>query len=72
MLNRHCSVGFPLAVAGGGYSLVALFGVFIAVASLVADHGFQGAPASEVVIPGVSSCGSWTLEQKLRNCGPQA
>jgi len=68
VLNRHCSVGFPLAVAGGGYSLVALFGVFIAVASLVADHGFQGAPASEVVIPGVSSCGSWTLEHRLDNC----
>ena len=46
-------MGFPLAAADGGYSLVVVFGLFIAVASLVADHGFEGAPASVVVGPGL-------------------
>ena len=32
------ALGLPLAVASGGYSLVAAHGLLIAVASLVAEH----------------------------------
>ena len=35
---RYCS-GFSLVVAGGGYSLVVVYGLLIALASLVADGG---------------------------------
>ena len=34
-------VGFSLVAASGGYSLVAVCGLLIVVASLVVEHGFQ-------------------------------
>ena len=59
---------------------VAVRGLLIAVASLVAEHtgsrrvGFSscGAWASVVVARGLSSCGSWALEHGLSSCGAQA
>ena len=39
VLDLHCWAGFSLVVASGGYSPVALRGLPIAVASLVAKHG---------------------------------
>ena len=49
--------GLSLAVESRGHSLVAVLGPLIAVASLVAEHGFQGSQASVVVALGLKSCG---------------
>ena len=64
-------LGLSLVVVSGGYSLVVLHGLLIAVASLVAEHRLQGAWAS-VVVRGLSSCGSQALEHRLCSCGAQA
>ena len=61
-------LGLSLVVVSGGYSLVVLHGLLIAVASLVAEHRLQGAWAS-VVVRGLSSCGSQALEHRLCSCG---
>ena len=45
-----------------GYSPAAARGLLIAVASLVVEHGLSG----------LSSHGSWALENGLISCGPQA
>ena len=39
VLNLHCCLGFSLSAVSGGYSLVAVHGILIVVASLVAEHG---------------------------------
>ena len=54
-----------LVVASRGYSLVAVCGLLIAVASLVAQHGLWGMWISVVVARGLNSCVSWVLEYKL-------
>ena len=51
VLGLHCSAGFSLVVASGGYSLVAVCGLLIAVASLIAEHGLWGSRASVVAVP---------------------
>ena len=38
VLGLRCCEGFSLVVAGGGYSLLVMRGLFIAAASLVAEH----------------------------------
>ena len=38
VLNLLCCMDFSLVPPSGGYSLVAVHGLFIAVASLVAEH----------------------------------
>ena len=50
-------LGFSLAAASGVYSLVAVHGLLIVVASLVAEHRLQSAQASVLVVCGLSSCG---------------
>ena len=40
MLDLHCFASFSLVVASRGYSLGALPGLFIAVASLVSEYEF--------------------------------
>ena len=45
-----------------GLLFVAVRGLLIAVASLVAEHRCTG----------FSSCGSWALERRLSSCGSQA
>ena len=45
-----CScAGSSVVVLSGDYHLVVVFGLLVAVASLVAEHGVQGAQASVVV-----------------------
>ena len=62
-LGLRCCTGFsPLAVSGG-YSLVAMLSLLIAVASLVA--GVLGCL-------GFSSCCSWALEHGLKSYGTVA
>ena len=39
MLSVCCFLGFSVVVASGGCSLVAMLGLLIVVASLVAEHG---------------------------------
>ena len=50
---------FSAVAAGGGWSLVAVPSLLIAVASPVAERGLQGAPASAVVAPGLDSSDPW-------------
>ena len=50
-----------------GLLFVAVHGLLIAVASLVAEH-----KAAVVVARRLSSCGSWALEHRLSSCGAQA
>ena len=40
VLGLRCCAGFSLVVASRGYSRIAVHGLLIAVASLVAEHGF--------------------------------
>ena len=59
MLGLHCCLGFSL-VASRGHSLVAVLRRIV-VASLVAEHGLQGARA-----PGVAAPGSRARAQLLK------
>ena len=59
--------GFSLVVVGGGYSLASVHGLLV-VASLMVQ-GLQGTQASAVAACGLSSCGSWALEHRLKSCG---
>ena len=72
MLGLHCCVGFSPVAASGGHSVIALCGLLIAVASLFAERGPQGAQASVAAELGLSSWGSWALEHRLNTCGTQA
>ena len=47
-----------VVVANGGYSLVVVRGLLIAVASLVVEHGLKAVWASVVAMHGLSGCGS--------------
>ena len=46
MRGLHRWVGFSLGAASGGYSLVGVHGLLIAVASLIVEHKFWSAWAS--------------------------
>ena len=61
-----------LDVVSAGYSLVAVCGLLVAVASLVAQPGLWGMWVSEVVACGLNHCSSWALEQRLSSCGAWA
>ena len=52
VLGLHCWVGFSLAAASRGYSLVAVEGFLTVVASLILEHGLQG--AGSAVVHGLS------------------
>ena len=54
-----------------GLLFVAVFGLFIAVASRCGAQAL-GARASVVVARGLSSCGSRALEYRLSSCGARA
>ena len=59
VLGLHCCTGISLLAASGGYSLVAMLRLLIAVASLVAEVlGYLGS----------SSFGSWALEHRFSSC----
>ena len=46
-----CCMGFSLVAKSGGYSLVAVRGILVAVASLAAEHRLYGTQASAVAAP---------------------
>ena len=66
VLGLCCCTGFSLVAVNGGYSLVAVPGLLITLASLVEEHGLQGAQASAVVAPGLQSTGSVVVVHGLR------
>lgn len=49
LLGLCSCAGSSVVVLSGDYHLVVVFGLLVAVASLVAEHGVQGAQASVVV-----------------------
>ena len=53
-----CCCMASLVVASGGYSLVAVFRLLIAVTSPLAEHRLMGTPALVVVELGLNSCNS--------------
>ena len=52
MLGLHCGVGFSLVVISRDYSLVAVSGPLIAVASLVVEHGLWSMWPQKLRLPG--------------------
>ena len=67
LLHRlSCSCGEP------GLLLVAVLGLLIVVASLVAEHRLHDPWASVVVVQGLNSLGLQTLERRLNHWGAQA
>ena len=64
--------GFSLVALSGGYSLVVMLGLLIAVASLVAEHGLSGARTSVVVAHGLNEFRFLALEHRLSSCGNRA
>ena len=68
VLGLCCCTCFSLVVTNKGYSLVALCRLFIAVASLVAEHRFQGFSScmgSVVVAPKLQGTGSVVVAYRL-------
>ena len=65
VLGLRCS---SLVVASGGYFLVAMCWLLIAVASLLAEHGLQGTWTSAAA-RGLSSCGFQAPDHRLNSCG---
>ena len=59
-------------MAEWGLLFVAVCGLLIAVASLVAEHGLLGMRASVVAACRLSSCGLPALENRLSSCGAGA
>ena len=64
MLSPHCYLGFSLVAVSGGYSLVVVYRLLVAVASLIVEHRLQE--------HGLGSCGPQALGHRLSSCGPQA
>ena len=70
VLGLCCCTGFFFPfVENGGYSLVAMSGLLIAVAFLVAEQRRQDARTLVIVAHGLSSRCSWGLEHRLSGCG---
>ena len=57
-------MGFSLVAESRGYSLVAVWGLLIVVASLVAETDFR--------VRGHRSCGTWAQQLQLPGCRAQA
>ena len=55
-----------------GFSLVAVCGLLIGVASLVTEHGLWGDWPSVFAARGLSSCSSLSLEHRLSSCDSRA
>jgi len=70
VLDLRCHVDFSLVPENRNFFPVAVHGLLIAVASLVAEHGFSGIPASVILACGLSSYGSQAVG--LNSCGAQA
>ena len=65
----RCCTGCSLVAVNGGYSLVVVCGLLVAVALLVAERRLQGVRASVVSACGLGSWGSWALRDRLSSCG---
>ena len=63
---------FSRVVASGGYSLVAVCRLLVAVASLTADYRPSSVWSSTVGARGLSSFGSRAIEHRLGSCRTQA
>ena len=63
MLDLHNYTDSSLVVTSRGYSLLVAHGLFIAVASHVAEA---------LGCADFTNCGSWALEHRLISCGTQA
>ena len=72
VLDLHCCLSFSLAVVSGGYFLVAVRGLLIAVASPDAEHRLSGMEASVVAACRLSSCDTRAVEHRLNSCDPWA
>ena len=57
-----------LVAVNGGFSLVVVCRLLIAVASLAAEDRLQGIQASVLVARVLSSCDSLALEHRLHGC----
>ena len=66
VLGLYCCMGFS---ANEAYPLVAVCGLLIVVASLIAEHGLWGLRVSVFAACELSSCGFWALEHRLNSCG---
>ena len=64
-------VGFTLVAESGGYSLVEVHKLLIAVASLLVEHALKSSWASIAAMRRLSSCGSLALEHRLSSCDPE-
>ena len=69
MLSLRCCAGFSLVAESGGYPLVAVGGLLIAVSSLVVEYRLKEVPASVVVACELSSCSSRAPGHRLSSCG---
>ena len=56
------AMGFLLVAVSGAYSLVSVHRL------LIAEHGLHGMQVLVVARCGLTSCGSWALECRLRSC----
>ena len=65
VLGLHCCVGSSLVAMRGGYSLIVLYRLPTAVASLTAEHGLWDTQASEVAAPGLQTTSSVVVTQGL-------
>ena len=65
MLGLCCCLDFSPVMVTGGHSLVAVQGLLIVVASLVAERRLWGLRASAAVVSALSSRGSQALEHRL-------
>ena len=61
--------GLSLVVKSGSYSLVAMRGLLIVVAFLVAEHRLWVLGLQQGAAHGLGSCGSQALEHGLSSCG---
>ena len=72
MLGLRCCARAFSSCGKRGLLFVAVRGLLIEEASLVARAWALGTWASVVVARGLSICGSWALEHRLGSCGTQA
>ena len=72
MLGPRCCARSFSSCGERGLLFIAVCGLLIVVASLVAGARALGAQASVVVARGLSSCGSRALESRLSSCGTRA
>ena len=71
-LGLHCCASLSLVAESGGCSLVAMRGLLIAVAFLVAEHGLWDSQASAAAAHELSGCGSRALEHSFNSRGARA